>query len=112
MVLIVDYTSGALKQSSRLAISAYMYKEEATSVKAQKLQLQFIQMVQKPLAIKAKPYFVLDYAIFVNVRKEKEDESLLNANEFCFRFFECVTSLRQCLRSSRRIIIIKLSAIR
>lgn len=51
-----------------------MYKEEATTVKAQKLQLQFIQMVQKPLVIKAKPYFVLDYAIFVNVREEEKGD--------------------------------------
>lgn len=51
-------------------MAAYIYKENSSTVITQRTQLNFIHMVQDPLTINAKPFYVLDFDIFVNVSED------------------------------------------
>lgn len=55
------------ESSSRLTISAFIYKESASTTEVQKLQLKFLHIVQDSMGITAGPFFKLNYGLFVAV---------------------------------------------
>lgn len=63
-------------------MSAFIYKERASTVATQKLQLRFIHMVQSPLTISQKPFSELNFDIFVMVSDLRYSTLLTNVYAF------------------------------